>query len=50
MNGDSYHMSVWIGFGIGISVGNIFSSVLGIKSNKSGIGLPIIVILKSQVH
>ena len=34
MNDDSYHMSMWIGIGIVISVGNIFSSVLGIESIK----------------
>ena len=36
MNDDSYHMSVWTGNGIGISIrisiGKIFTSVFGIKS------------------
>ena len=32
MTDDSFHMPICIGIGIGISVGKIFSSVLGIKS------------------
>ena len=42
MTDDSYHMPMCIGIGIGISIGKIFSSVLGIKSiGKSGIGPPL---------
>ena len=32
MTDDSYHMPMCIGIGIGISIGKIFSSVLGIES------------------
>ena len=32
MTDDSYHMPICIGIGIGISIGKIFSSVLGIES------------------
>ena len=43
-NDDSYHMPVWIG--IGISIGKISSSVLGIKTlEKCGIGPPLVIIL-----
>ena len=43
MNDDSYHMPICIGIGIGISIGKIFSSVLGIESiGKSGIGSPLV--------
>ena len=31
-NDDSYHMPVWIGIGIGISIGNISSFVLVIEN------------------
>ena len=43
MTDDSYHMPICIGMGIGISIGKIFSSVLGIEvSEKSGIGPPLL--------
>ena len=43
MTDDSYHMPICIGIGIGISIGKIFSSVLGIEvSEKSGIGSPLV--------
>ena len=32
MTDDSYHMPICIGIGVGISIGKIFSSVLGIES------------------
>ena len=32
MTNGSYHMPICIGIGIGISIGKIFSSVLGIQS------------------
>ena len=32
MTDTSYHIAIWIGIGIGISIGKIFSSVLGIES------------------
>ena len=48
MTDDSYHMPICIGIGIGISIGKIFSSVLGIKSiGKSGIGPPLFI---TKVH
>ena len=48
MTDDSYHMPICIGIGIGISIGKIFSSVLGIKSiGKSGIGSPLVYIIVS---
>ena len=46
MTDDSYHMPICIGIGIGISIGKIFSSVLGIKSIGSGIGPPLVLNLK----
>ena len=43
MTDDSYHMPICIGIGIVISIGKIFSSVLGIESiGKSGIGPPLV--------
>ena len=42
MTDDSYHMPIYIGIGIGISIGKIFSSDLVSKvSEKSGIGPPL---------
>ena len=35
MNDDSYHMPRWIGIGIRISIGKIFSSILGIKVHSA---------------
>ena len=32
MTDDSYHITICIGIGIGISIGKIFSSVLGVES------------------
>ena len=46
MTDTSYHIAIWIGIGIGIAIGKIFSSVLGIESiEKSGIGLPLILMI-----
>ena len=43
MTDNSYHMPMCIGINIGISIGKVFSSVLGIKSiGKSGIGPPLV--------
>ena len=48
MTDDSYHMPICIGIGIGIIIGKIFSSVLGIESiGKSGIGPPLVNITHS---
>ena len=47
MTDDSYHMPICTGIGIGISIGKIFSSVLGIESiGKSGIGPPLVLTIK----
>ena len=44
MTDDSYHMPICIGIGIGISIDNVFSSVLGIESiGKSGIVPPLVI-------
>ena len=48
----SYHVPIWTGVGIKISIGKIFSSVLGIKNiGKSDIGRPLVFIVpSSNIH